>query len=173
MSEQKTIEENIEKFISGDALEDALNFVDYLKMNNIMVVFSGHENVWHIRCEKDEHICVIVLFDDPFTPICFYDGVTKQSGHWTIFWGDYDKYEHYDVQVDDNFKEFCWASVHICENCPCNNKMNMRKTIFGKDFENLCHCSLVFTNPDAAALEHIKKLVKMRKLNIADEKCAQ
>ena len=162
-------EDGLKASLYGDELESALSFVNYLKINGIMTVFSGQENIWHVRYQS-EHVCVIAFFSKTEKPICFYDGVTKQPEPWTIFWGDYDDYEHVDVQVDEQFKEYCWASVHICENCPCNSLMNMSRTIFGKYFENLCHCSLAFTNPNADEMEHIKKLVEMRKCNIDDKR---
>jgi len=163
----RKFENELKDFLSGDTLKNALDFVDYLKINEIITVFSGYENVWHVRY-LNEHVCVIVFLDSAAKPICFFDGVMKPPDPWTIFWGDYDEYEHKDVQVDERFQEFVWASVHTCEKCPCNNKMEMRRTIFGKEYENLCHCSLAFTNPDAEALEYVKKLVEMRKRNIVD-----
>ena len=170
MSEQKKFpkfEDGLKDFLSSEALKNALDFVDYLKMNKIAVEFSGHENVWHVRY-LNKHICVIVFYDNSAKPVCFVDGINKSPVPWTIFWGDYDEYEHKDIQVDECFRKFIWTCVHICEKCPCNNKMEICRTIFGKEYKNLCHCSLAFTNPDAEALEHIKTLLEMRKLYIDD-----
>jgi len=39
--------------------------------------------------------------------------------------------------------------------------------IFGKKFDNLCHCPICFADPDAETFEKIKQLVEAWKLCIA------
>jgi hypothetical protein len=65
-------------------------------------------------------------------------------------------------------KEIAWANVVRCGNCDdadCNpGKTEM---IFGKEFANVCrgadNLAMIFSNPDAEALECAKKMVAMRK----------
>jgi len=139
-------------------MENALDFIGYLKENEIMPETNpGYENNWAFDY-LGENICVIVFAERAIPP-----------GPWTVFPGDYDKYDHKDFQVDDSLKEYAWANINFCAKCSCGNNMEASKTIFGKDFEKLCHCSVAFTNPNAEELEHVKRILIMRKHNIIDK----
>jgi len=79
--------------------------------------------------------------------------------------------------VDEELKEFAWMNVHYCtyftsngKECGCKDKPGRRVSIFGKEFDNVCHSPLWFLNPDAEALENMKKLVELWKHNIANAK---
>ena len=68
--------------------------------------------------------------------------------------------------ADDALKEFTWTHVRVCDyfssngtKCGCDDKPGLNKILFGKEYKNLCFALLEFMNPDAKALENIKKLM--------------
>ena len=74
--------------------------------------------------------------------------------------------------ADDALKEFTWAHVRVCDyfssggtKCGCDDKPGLNKIIFGKEHQNICFALLEFMNPDAKALEKIKKLMLLYKQN--------
>jgi hypothetical protein len=74
--------------------------------------------------------------------------------------------------ADDVLKETTWAHVRNCEHfssggkqCGCGNQPGFIKTIFGKEYKNICFSHLEFLNPDIKTLENIKKLVLLFKQN--------
>jgi len=159
--EIKTIENDVKKFLKGERLKNALDFIDYLNMSDCPATESwvdGSVSVWHAYY-KDEHVCVIVLTN-----------TEQHPEQWTVMSGDYEIYEHEDIHADEDFKQFCLDNVNKCNNCPCGGNMNVTRNLFGNVIEKLCHCSLAFLNPNARALEHVKKWVEMRRLNINKEK---
>ena len=92
-------------------------------------------------------------------------------GHDAAIWIDTCDFGGSDV-ADDALKETAWAHVRVCEHfssggtqCGCGRQPGFSKTIFGKNFENLCFALLGFMNPDAKLLEDIKKLMLLFKQN--------
>ena len=68
--------------------------------------------------------------------------------------------------AEDDLKAAAWAHVRNCEHfstngkqCGCGSQPGFNKMIFGKEHKNLCFAHLEFINPDAEALEHVKKLM--------------
>ena len=61
-------------------------------------------------------------------------------------------------------KEIAWKHVDICGNCGgCKNPGGNRKTIFGKEFDNICVTPMRFDNPNAETIECVKKLIDIRR----------
>ena len=89
--------------------------------------------------------------------VCYLhiDGTENMPGPWTIWTeGDYS-----DFPLDENMKEIAWANVSICGKCGGDCAPGSRKTILGKDFDNVCYAVMAFNNPDAKTLECVKKLL--------------
>jgi len=68
--------------------------------------------------------------------------------------------------ADDNLKETAWAHARVCEHfssdekrCGCGKQPGFSKTIFGKEYKNLCFALLEFLHPGAETLDVIKKLM--------------
>jgi len=132
--------------LSGDTLKNALDFAVYLKENG-MIAGGDHGEVSH----QSKCVCYMHL-----------DGAAEAPGPWTIWTeGDYSG-EH----EDERMKEIAWAHVNFCGSCGGDCKPGMRKIIFGREFNNVCHAVMAFRDPDAEALECIKKLLEMRKNDI-------
>ena len=67
-------------------------------------------------------------------------------------------------------KETVWAHTSVCGQEKCHEGWKDcgggKKTIFGREYDNLCHGPLKFTNPDVKTLENIKKLLLLLKPDI-------
>ena len=152
---QKTppIEIAINERLTGEAQSNALDFVAFARANGISLhgggggeVFSG----WDIAGTAGASIGYIIV-----------NGVPDFPGPWTIWLNSCD----FVGDADDELKGAAWAHASPCGKCnkgweKCGGGP---RTIFGKDFDRLCHSPLMFTNPDAQALEHAKKLLLMLK----------
>jgi len=148
----KKFEDVFKEALPGDTLKNALDFVDFLCVNEIIQT-GQHE--WHYKGE-----CV-----------CYID--TQSESHSWIVWteGDYSR-EHEVFPIDERTKEIAWENVMKCGNCDDVSCSGEAKIIFGKEFSNVCNADSVemtfmFTNPEAETLECVKKLVLMRKHIIA------
>ena len=152
MSEQKTIESNLKDTLSGETLENALDFVAYLKENGM--TDDGSRFYY-----KDELMCILILFKDEHNPsggLCIFDSPFR---------------EHEGFPIDESVKEFARANVKKCENCgsggSCGHKeQGATKAIFGKEYDNLCSSEIMFVNPDAGGMEKIKKLMDLWKFKL-------
>ena len=149
----KKIDDVFNEVLTGNTLENALDFLDFLSANEIIQA-GQHEWYYKGKC------------------VCYID--TRKESHSWIVWteGDYSN-EHKDFPIDEQTKEIAWANVMICGNCDDVDCSGKAKIIFGKEIVNICnadnvHMTFMFTNPDAETLECVKKLVSMRKYIIAN-----
>ncbi len=70
-----------------------------------------------------------------------------------------------DFPLDEHLKEIAWKNVDFCGNCGyCTG--GTHKTVFGKEFDNVCRTTMIFSNPNAETLEFMKKMVLIRKHDI-------
>jgi len=151
----KKIEDIFSEILTGETLKDALGFVEFLGANGII---QADQYAMHYkgRC------------------VCYLD--TRSNSHSWIVWteGEYSK-EDDAFPIDERTKEIAWANVMKCGNCEgVDCKPGKTKTIFGKDFANICNAdnvnmTFMFTNPNADALTSVKNLVLMRKHMIAND----
>ena len=164
-------EKNVKDYIKGNledaAQKNALDFVNFLFLNELMVHQTN--TTWGFDY-LGENLSVIDV-----------------SGHmgpggWVIYWGANEPSEPENFQMDEHLKEFAWANVGTCVNFTpsgepsgkyCNPiSCSERRTIFGKEFDHICHAPLRFCNPDVDKLVKIKQLIKIRKHVIDDMKKA-
>ena len=146
MSNQK-IEALINEVLKGGSRKNALDFVAYLH-DNEMIVGENHSEVSY----NGESICYMHI-----------DGSDQAPGPWTIWSDDNAIYEHGDASLDEHTKEIAWARANVCGSCGGDCSPGKHKTIFDKEFDNICSSTFMFTNPDAETLECVKKLLAMRK----------
>lgn len=156
------IDDVINKALTGDAQMNALDFADYLRANEMTI--DGDAPCWGINY-KAKDVCVLFVTGEADTP-----------GPWTVWLDDNDYNELEDFPIDEQTKETAWAHANICghfssggTDCGCGKQPGRTKTIFGKDFDNICTSTFMFTNPNAKTLECVKKLVKLRKSVISNE----
>lgn len=160
----KRIEDVIGGVLKGESQKNALDFVAYLRMNGIPL--EEAENYWEVKY-NNETVCFV-----------WVDGSDEVPGPWTIWsaqvpgawatWSDGEhKGEYVPFPIDEHIREIAWANVNVCGNCGgCNNPSGMRKTVLGREFDNLCNSTMAFTNPDIEALNCAKKMIDIRKSEI-------
>ena len=155
MSEQSNvnnhlqIEDELNEALSGDRLKNALSFIAYMKSSG-MTTHAEHNNAFEYKGEWVCIVCIIplegvpswVIFDNPLTS----------------------KFD--DFPVDEDLKGFAWANANICASCGCGSQPGRTKTIFGKEFNNICTSDVAFWNPDTDALKKIKQMIDMWKKSV-------
>ena len=162
MSEQK-IENSIGEILTGDTQKNALEFASFLRASEMLLErgkdYWEDKHYWMIKY-KDEYVCFILVGSEDKT----------EPESWIVWSDDSDSNWFANFPLDEHMKEIAWKNVDICGNCGgCKSRKNpggTRKTIFGKEFDNVCITTMSFTNPDAETLECIKKMVEIRKNDI-------
>ena len=157
MSEQK-IEDFIGKVLIGDAKKNALDFVAYLRVNGMLfergVGYWEDKFYWFIKY-KDKSVCYILI-----------GSPEEELSPWTVWSDDSDSIWFETLSLEEHIKEIAWKYVDFCGSCGGDCSPGKHKTIFGKEFDNVCRATMRFTNPDNEALECMKKIVEIRKLDI-------
>jgi hypothetical protein len=155
---ERSIEIYIEEILSGDARKNALDFFAYLKANEMQ--FERGKGYWEDKFYwvikyNGESVCYILINNH------------ENTEPWIIWSDDSDSNWYAEAPLDEHMKEIAWRNVDICGNCGgCDKPGGRRKTVFGKDFENVCITTMRFDNPDAEAVECMKRLVEIRKNDI-------
>lgn len=150
-SARRKIEDAFNDILSGDTLKAALDFAAFLEAND-MTAGGSHGDISY----KDNCVCYMHL-----------DGGAQKPSPWTIWTeGDYSG-EREGIPMDEHMKEIAWAHVNFCADCGGGCSPGKRKVIFGKEFDNVCSADMAFYMPDAEALKCVKKLLEMRKHDIA------
>jgi len=145
----KKIEDAFNAFLIGDTLKNALDFAEFLRANEL--VYDGEHEIHY----KDKLACYI---DPP-------NEIEHRWRVWTV--GDYSR-EYEGFPIDERMKEIAWANVVKCGYCNgVDCAPGKAELIFGKEFANVCNgadsLAMRFANPDAEALERLKRLVELRK----------
>jgi len=154
MSEQKTIENMLKDNLSGDLLANALDLVDYLKKNGMTNGTNPGDTRFYY---KGELMCIFITFKNEHNP----------SGGLMIF--DCPLTGHEGFPIEESVQEFVRAHVNKCGSCggDCGHEQRgATKVIFGKEYDNLCSSEVAFFDPDAEAVEKIKKLMDLWKFKI-------
>jgi len=154
--EKPKIEDIICDVLSGDAKENALEFVAYLRENKLNPLWSA-TNAWKVNY-KTYTVCFIRLHGT-----ADYHSLEKGSWHIIPFIGEYEG-----SSLSDDFKEIAWAKKRTCKGCgQCALRINR---IFGKEYDYACEGAILFLNPDAKAIECAKKIVELRRNEIKEGK---
>jgi len=154
MSEQK-IENYITEVLTGDAQKNALELAAYLRANGMTFERGGgywEDKLYWCVNYKDKSVCYILIEEDS----------------WEIWSDDSGVNSFVNFIPEKQMKEIAWKHLVICENTircfdGCGRKS---KTIFGKEFDNVCVTTMKFENPDAETIECMKKLMEIRKNDI-------
>ena len=158
MPEQR-IEDFIGEVLTGEDQKNALEFAAYLRESEMQ--FERGTGYWEGKLYwvinyKDESVCYILIGSEE----------KPGPGPWIIWSDDSGSNSFEDFPLDERIKEIAWKNVDICGNCGgCDNRGYTRKTktIFGKEFNNVCLTTMRFTNPDVEELECVKKMMEIRK----------
>ena len=150
MADLNVLEDKINTVLKGETSRNALDFAAFLRENNITP--AAHEGGGWSIMRGDDDIGFIIV-----------DGAEQIPGPWTVWFNtcDFD-----DDGADNSLKETAWSHASVCahfatngKDCGCGNQPGFTRTIFGKEFKNRCHSPLMFTDPDAATLAHVKRLM--------------
>lgn len=144
---------NIDHYITaklnGDAGQNALNLVAHLTSQGMS--FERGTGYW------EDKLYWYVKFNDEF--VCF---ILINENEWTVWSDDSGADSYADFPLDEDMKEIAWQYVDFCGNCgSCGG--GTKKTIFGKEFDNVCRTTFRFDNPDNLAVGCLKKLTEIRK----------
>ena len=149
----KNIEDFINDFHTGDTQIKLLDFVAFLRANEVLFErcqFGYWEDkfYWNTKL-RDRYVCnILINNDDENSWIIWFDG------------GDSDWFENY--PLDEHLKKIAWRNADFCGGCGfCSG--GKRKSIFGKDFDNVCRTPVCFKNPDNEELVCMKKMIEIRK----------
>lgn len=160
MPEQK-IESIIREVLTADAQKNALDFITYLKTNEML--FERGKGYWEDRYYwmikyRNEYVCFILINGN--------EDKTEHDG-WVIWSDDSGSNWFENFPLGESMKEIAWKNVDICGGCGgCRNPGGSHKTIFGKGFDNVCITAMRFDNPDTETMECVKKLIELRKNDI-------
>jgi len=151
------IEERIKQILTGDAQKNALDFADFLKANDIRLDYNANETEKNNPTGWNGAIGGIVGNSIGYL---YISGAENCPGPWT-FWFNSCDFNGSDSS-DDEFKNAIWAFASPCGKChegweKCRG--SGKRTILGKEFIDQCHSPLMFCNPDAKTLEHMKKFL--------------
>ncbi|MBT3276114.1 MAG: hypothetical protein HN368_23400 [Spirochaetales bacterium] len=157
MSEQR-IEDFVVEVLIGDVQKNALEFIEYLRANRMLFErwrkgFWENKLYWVIKL-NNKYVCFVLV-----------NGSEENDDPW-IIWSDDSVSKCFEnFPLDEHTKEIAWKNVDFCANCgSCSG--GTCKTIFGKEFTNVCRTTFRFNNPDVEALVFIKKMVEIRKNDI-------
>jgi len=158
------IENDINDALDGAAQKNALEFVAFLRANNMQFIRgSGYwkEKLYWCVNYMSESVCYILLYSS--------ESAVDSTEPWVVWSDDSGSQWFEDCSLDERSKETAWGHIDFCGNTgeACGGcKGRLRKTVFGKDFDNVCGNTFRFDNPDANAVECMIKLVAIRKRDI-------
>ena len=163
MSEHK-IENYIANALVGEAQDNALALIAHLRASDMQFERGGgwwEKKLYWCVNYNDESVCYILIY----TPACAEDSTEP----WVVWTDDSGSNWFADSSLSEENKEIAWSNVDICgsSEATCGGCMGRkRKTIFGRDFDNVCGITFRFNNPNADAVECMKGLIAMRKRDI-------
>ena len=156
----KRIEEVIQDVLQDDAQRGALDFVAHLRASGVPLEEES-ETYWEAKYQ-DESVCFLWVSGDADAPGPWTIWSDQVPGTWATWPEGEATGEYVEFPIDDSIKETAWANVNVCANCGGCSVPGRRKTVLGKEFDNLCNSTMAFTNPDTAAVACAKKMVDVR-----------
>ncbi len=148
------INDYICKELSSQEQKTALAFVSFLEDINLTFYKDNcgcwKDKIYYWVKYNDECVCFISI-KDPDEP----------ENHWTV-WSDNIGSEWLEKSAADNkLAELAWKHVDLCGHCgSCGGGRS--KTIFGREFSDVCSCTFRIDNPNSEDLFFLKKMVEIR-----------
>ena len=148
------IKDALRNNLEGEALTNALGFVDYLTEKGLTPKKEWDKGFRLIK--KDKSPCLIVLLNDGKGWFICDVPVAYESG-WD--------------SLNDDLKVFLVSHIKICTvheggNCGCGNEPGINSKIFDKSYDNTCTSQIQFVNPDAVVLDKLKEVIEWWVVNI-------
>jgi hypothetical protein len=149
----KQLENFIEENLTGDARKNALEFVKFLRANEMQFIKDNgywKDKIYYLIKYNDDYVCFISIKDPD-----------EKDNIWTVWSDDIDSNLLDKFSVDDEQKEIAWEHIDHCGNCgSCSG--GRHKAIFGKEFHDVCGCTFRFDNPNADDLQFMKKIIEIQ-----------
>ncbi|HBL83564.1 MAG: hypothetical protein A2Y17_09520 [Clostridiales bacterium GWF2_38_85] len=147
----------IEDYIYSELLMNdqkvALALIEYLRANEMQFIKDNgywKDKIYYIVKYKTECVCFIAIKDPD-----------EKDNRWTVWSDDMQSSVLENFKIEQNLKEAAWKHVDTCGNCgSCTG--GRHKTIYGKDFNNVCRCTFRIDNPNTEDLMFMKKMVDIR-----------
>lgn len=164
--------------LRDDSLQNALNFVAFLRKHNIIgkgthgqVKIDNVEYQWSDPVDNDvinpvDKYTVMGAWVEIFcktTSICFLSlDPNKDTAPWT-FWpvGEYDV-DYDNIPICEQTKIIAQQNAKICTLCDDKCTAAKPKAIFGETFDKVCIFHMEFIDPIAETLECIQSLMLMK-----------
>ena len=149
----KSFEEVIVEVLDGDTQKNALDFAAFLKANG-MTTGENHGTVMH---------------EDKVLAYMHMDGKPEMPGPWTI-WPNVKGTVPDGFEFDEAMKSIALNHVNVCGKCGGTCAPGSRKTVYGKEFDNVCGALLAFTDPTPDTLVCVKRLLELIKYDVNQKK---
>ncbi|GHU73557.1 hypothetical protein AGMMS49992_12540 [Clostridia bacterium] len=157
---ETSIENAIRETLSADAQNNALAFVAHLRTHDAQFErgagYWSDKRYWMVK-HSGEYLCFMLINGS--------GGLMHKDEPegWIIWSDDTGKVEWFaNYPLDEHTKAIAWANVDYCGHCGGRCDGGFHKTIFGKEFDNVCNTTFRFDNPDAEAVECAKRLIEIR-----------
>ena len=152
----KQIENYIEENLTDDACKNALDFIAFLRANQLhFIKDNGYwkDKIYYLIKYNHDYVCFISIKDPD-----------EKDNLWTVWLDDIDSSLLDEFSVDDELKEIAWEHVDHCGNCgSCGG--GRHKVIFGKEFDDVCGCTFRFDNPTSTDLKFMRKMIEIQCIN--------
>jgi len=149
------IEDILSIYLDGSTLENALDFVTFLRENKMSPGWRS-PNSW-CSSYKGKVVTYVKIGDAAYVN-------TKYDSWQIVFFGHYN-YENEEL-FDEHTKKIAWSKIRFCECCTnCKHAPGINATILKKELEDniCCYMSLRFNDPDMEELNCAKALVMASK----------
>ena len=133
-------------FIKGENLNNALNFIAWLRLNKRAPSWVS-PNSWKINY-KGKGLCYIKLHCQE-----------TDNAYWSICSTQSDVLIHDNFDLDEHSK-MIWDKLKYCTGC-CSCRPGYKKTVCGKEITNLCAWFFVVDNPCIEEIECVKEIIKI------------
>ena len=152
----------ISEFLTDSAQKNALKLIAYLKTNDF-VLERYSKGYWKDKlywCVKhNDEAFLYILVNNPASSVDYTDP-------WVIWFADNRTNWFKDFPLEEQIKKTAWRNVDVCGgngSCGCYQGGGVTKTIFGKEFANVCITPFRFDNPAETDLVCVIKLLEIRK----------
>jgi len=155
--------ESIDDCLTGDIKQTMLDFVEYCNEHKMRIQW-GSTYQWYVYF-RSKHIASIQL---RFKGGRLGKSIIYQDNSCgiSLMYLKAESPEFENFIRDNELSEVIWKNVKHCEGC-LKTCVPREETILGKQFSNVAICrSIWFKNPDAEALECIKKLLDIRRTEL-------
>ena len=142
------IKDVLKNNLKGEALTNALGFVDYLTEKGLTPKKEWASGFRFIKNDKSP--CLVVLMNNgEGWFIC--DVPVAREPEWDS------------LEID--LKEFLLSHIKTCTvheggNCGCGNEPGVSSKIFGDVYDNVCTSEIQLINPDSTVLDKFKEVVE-------------